>query len=73
METWKYDFSLLSSSTRVQDSYNVAVGDGLELLQEVDDINVYWQRLREIITERATEIIPRKEKKSKQKWMTTEM
>jgi len=41
-------------------------------LQEVDDINVYWQQLREIITEPAKIIIPRKEQKSKQKWMIAE-
>ena len=41
-------------------------------MQEVDDINVYWQQLREIITEPAKIIIPRKEQKSKQKWMIAE-
>ena len=32
---------------------------------------MYWQQLREI-AEPATEIVPRKEQKSKQKWMTAE-
>ena len=72
-ETWKYDLSLVFSSKEVQDSFNVAVGNRFELLQEVDDINIYWQQIREILREPATEIIPRKEQQSKQKWMTAEI
>ena len=72
-ETWKYDYNLLFSSKEFQDSYSVAVRNRFELLQEVDDVNISWQQLREIITVPATEIIPRKEQKSEQKWMTSEI
>jgi len=71
-ETWKYDSNWLCSRKEIQESYNVSVRNRSELLQEVDDINVYWQQLREIITEPAKIIIPRKEQKSKQKWMIAE-
>ena len=72
-ETWKYDFNLLYSSKVIQDSYNVAVKNRFELLQEADDVNVHWQQLKKITAEPASEIAPRKEQKSKQKWMTAEI
>jgi len=40
-EAWKYDFNLVFSSKEVEDSYNVAVRNIFELLQEVDDMKVY--------------------------------
>ena len=40
-EAWKYDFNLVFSSKEVEDSYNVAVRNIFELLQEVDDMKIY--------------------------------
>ena len=42
-------------------------------MQELDDLNAYWQQIRDIIADSAKEIIPRKEQKAKQKWMTAEI
>ena len=42
-------------------------------MQELDDLNAYWQQIRDIIADSAKEIIHRKEQKAKQKWMTAEI
>ena len=72
-ETWKYDFNLPFRSKATKDSYNVAVKTRIEPLQEVDEVNVYWQQLRKKLAEPASEIYPKKEQKSKQKCMTVEI
>ena len=71
--TPRYDFKLLARSTEVQENYNIKVQNRFECLQELDDLNAYWQQIRDIITDSAEEIIPRKEQKAKQTWMTAEI
>ena len=68
--TPRYDFTLLARSNEIQENYNIKVKSKFECLQELDDLNAYWQQIRDIIADSAKEIIPRKEQKAKQKWMT---
>ena len=42
-------------------------------MQELDDLNAYWQQIRDLIADSAKEIIIRKEQEAKQKWMTAEI
>jgi len=71
--TSRYDFKLLARSNEIQENYNIKVKNKFECLQELDDLNAYWQQIRDIIADSAKEIIPRKEQKAKQKWMTAEI
>ena len=47
---WRYDFKILACNKEVNEQYNVAVRGRFEGLQEVEDSNVYWEEIREIIT-----------------------
>ena len=67
-----YDFKLLAArNNEIQEDYNINVENRFECLQELDDLNACWQQIRDIIAD--SEIIPRKEQKAKQKWVTAEI
>ena len=48
--SWRYDFKILACNKEVKEQYNVTVRGRFEGLQEVEDSNVYWEQIREIIT-----------------------
>ena len=54
----KLDFHLLKSRNQVREKYKVAVRNRLKILESIDDIDEKWEKLKEAITESATEIIP---------------
>ena len=53
--------------------HNIALTLNQGSTLQLDDLNAYWQQIRDIIADAAEEIIPRKEQKAKQKWMTAEI
>ena len=71
--TPRCDVKLLARSNEIRENYNVKVKNRFECLQELDDLNAYWQQIKDIIADSAEEIIHRKEQKAKQKWMTAEI
>ena len=60
-------------NNEIQENYTKKVKNKFECLQELDYLNAYRQQIRDIMADSAEEIIPRKEQKAEQKWLTTEI
>ena len=63
----------MKNNSEIREQYQVTVKNKFELLEEIQDINEKWTKLKEAITESAKEIIPKKQQKAKKKWMTKEI
>jgi len=69
--TPRMDYSALLKNQTIREEYAVAVQNRFNVLE--DQGNTKWETFKEALVSVAKELIPKREKKSKSKWMTNEI
>ena len=69
----KLDLATLKADLEIREKYRVAVKNRFQALEGMEEVEDQWEALKNAILVSATEIIPKVEKKTKQKWMTQEI
>jgi len=69
----KLDLATLKNNSEIRKKYLVAVKNKFALLEDIQDIDEKWTKLKEAITESVEETVPKMQKKAKKKWMTQEI
>ena len=69
-KTPRFSIELLKTNGDIWKKYNVSVINKFEVLEESEDLNVYWEEIRNILQESMEEVVPIKENKRKKNWMS---
>ena len=69
----KLNLKLLKTNTAIKEQYTVEVKNRFTGLEEIQDVEQRWVKLKDALTQSATETVPTMKTTGKRKWMTEEI
>ncbi|GFO36321.1 endonuclease-reverse transcriptase [Plakobranchus ocellatus] len=69
----KFDLAILKTNQTIREKYQISVQNKFEALRDAEEVEQQWENFKSAIMEAATEMIPKVNRKAKQKWMTEEI
>ena len=69
----KLNMVILQSNKEMQEKFRISVQNKFSALEEIEDVEQQWEKLKTSINDAAKEIIPDRTTKAKKKWMTEEI
>ena len=69
----KLNLKLLKTNTAIKEQYTVEVKNRFTGLEEIQEVEQQWVKLKDALTQSATETVPTMKTTGKRKWMTEEI
>ena len=69
----KLNLKLLKTNTAIKEQYTVEVTNRFTGLEEIQEVKQRWVKLKDALTQSATETVPTMKTTGKRKWMTEEI